>query len=83
MIGQRRNSVKVSVDILKTAKGGAKKTKIVYGSNLNFEIIKKYLNALQNNGLLEIDEEGRYITTSKGMQFVEDYNNLLKPLNMI
>jgi predicted transcriptional regulator len=74
----RRNSFDVTVDILETARTGAKKTRIVYGSNLNFDIVKGYLKNLIDNGLLAFDERGRYVTTRKGVKFVEDYRTLVK-----
>jgi predicted transcriptional regulator len=77
----RRNSFDVTVDILETARTGAKKTRIVYGSNLNFDIVKGYLRNLIDNGLLALDEKGRYVTTRKGVKFVEDYRSLLNSFN--
>jgi len=77
----RRNGYDVSVDILETARLGAKKTRIVYGSNLNFDIVKGYLRKLIDNGLLALDEKGRYVTTGKGVKFVEDYRTLLNSFN--
>lgn len=38
-----RTRHEVAADILKVAQKGAIKTRIVYGANLNFGIIKKYL----------------------------------------
>lgn len=77
----RRNNLEVSVAILKAANGGSTKTRIVSKSNLNFEIIKEYLNTLTRGGLLTVDEKGRYSTTDKGLKFIEDYYNLTEPLN--
>lgn len=77
----RRNNLDVSVAILEAANGGSNKTKIVVKSNLNFEIIKEYLNTLTSSGLLSVDEKGRYSTTDKGLKFIEDYYNLTEPLN--
>jgi predicted transcriptional regulator len=80
MCGMRRSSLDVTVDILEAAKGSVNKTRIVYGSNLNFEIVKGYLNSLLASGLLELDEGGRYSTTRKGVKFVSEYRELVKPL---
>jgi predicted transcriptional regulator len=79
MCGMRRSSLDVTVNILEAAQGGANKTRIVYGSNLNFEIVKGYINTLVNNGFLEIDGK-RYSTTERGVKFVEEYRELMKPL---
>jgi predicted transcriptional regulator len=75
----RRSSLDVTVNILEAAQGGANKTRIVYGSNLNFEIVKGYINTLVNNGFLEVDGK-RYSTTERGVKFVEEYRELMKPL---
>ncbi|MBM3291409.1 transcriptional regulator [Candidatus Bathyarchaeota archaeon] len=78
----RRTSLDVYVDILEAAESGANKTRLVYRANLNFEIIKRYLKTLMENGLLEEKVEGRFFTTKKGSQFVEQYKDLVIPLNM-
>ena len=78
----RRNSLDVTVNILESARGGAIKTRIVYGSNLNFEIVKGYINTLVNGGFLEV-EGIRYSTTKKGVKFMEDYHELMKPLQSV
>ena len=77
----RRNSLDVSVDILEAALGGANKTRIVYKSNLNFEIVKGYMRNLMGNGLLEVNDDGKFVTTKSGLKFVRDYRNLMEPLN--
>ena len=79
MSGMRRSSLDVTVNILEAAHGGVNKTRIVYGSNLNFEIVKGYLNTLVNGGFLEVDGK-RYSTTDRGLKFVEEYRELMKPL---
>ena len=66
----RRSRTAISVEILKTALEGAKKTHIVYGANLNFEVINRYLALLQDKKLIE-KKEDLYITTEKGKEFQE------------
>ena len=80
MCGMRRSSLDVTIDILETARIGVNKTRIVYGSNLNFEIVKGYLSILMASELLELDGSGRYLTTKKGVKFVNEYRELVKPL---
>jgi predicted transcriptional regulator len=77
MCGMRRSSLDVTVNILEAAQGGVNKTRIVYGSNLNFEIVKGYLNTLVDGGFLNVDGK-RYSTTEKGVKFIEDYSELMK-----
>jgi len=71
----RRNNIDICADILRVARSGAKKTRIVYKANLNFVIMKDYLKTLKKNGLLK-NEDGFFITTSKGARFLEQYNGL-------
>ena len=56
------------MEILRAALDGAKKTHIVYRANLNFEVASKYLDLLQEKGLIE--QQGNiYVTTEKGKEF--------------
>ena len=77
----RRNDLDICADILRISKPGAKKTHIVYKANLNFEIVKKYLKRLIDNGFLS-DQNGNrvYMTTERGSEFLEHYSRLTIPL---
>ncbi|MDH5201044.1 MAG: winged helix-turn-helix domain-containing protein [Candidatus Bathyarchaeota archaeon] len=82
MTGIRRNDLDICADILRVAKKGAKKTQIVYKANLNFKIVKKYLKRLLENGLLDSSERGKlFHTTDKGANFLEQYSELVGPIN--
>ena len=72
---KRRNELDICADVLRIAKGGAKKTHIVYGSNLNFKIVKSYLSRLMEPGLL-VSRDGIYFTTDIGVKFLEFYGSL-------
>ena len=76
----RRNDLDICADILEISRDGAKKTHIVYGANLNFNIVKKYLRKLMDNGFLSQTEGPCFVTTEKGTQFLEKYQNLIIPL---
>ncbi len=58
----------ISVEILKAASKGDKKTHIVYNANLNFDMAKRYLVMLEKRGLIE-HKGNLYVTTSKGKEF--------------
>jgi predicted transcriptional regulator len=77
----RRNDLDICAEILQIAKDGAKKTRIVYSANLNFKIVEKYLRRLIENGLLDMMDERRFITTRKGAQFLKQYRILVEPMN--
>ncbi len=75
---RRRNDLDIVADILCVARdrGGARKTQIVYGANLNFKIVKGYLERLIGNKML-LHEHPRYYPTKKGRDFLEAYVNLV------
>ncbi len=68
----RRNDLDICADILQVARAGAKKTHLVYKANLNFVLVKKYLSRLSENRLIS-SENGHYITTEKGVKFLDNY----------
>jgi predicted transcriptional regulator len=77
-MSRKRSNLEVSADILKVAIGGAKKSHLVYQANLNFAIIKDYLDNLARSGLLTTPMNGNklYTTTDKGIAFVNYVNGL-------
>ena len=64
----RRSRTAISVEILKAAMEGAKKTHIVYSANLNFDMVNRYLVMLEEKGLIE-HKGNMYVTTTKGKEF--------------
>ncbi len=74
----KRNNLDICADILKVSRGGAKKTHLVYKANLNFKIVKRYLDHLVDSEFLESDE-GVFYLTEKGSQFIEKYDSLIGP----
>ena len=61
----RRNNLDIEADILDVAQQGTVKTWIVYRANLNFKIVKKYIDGLISRGMIEQDGK-LYFTTEKG-----------------
>ena len=72
---KRRNDIDICADVLRIARGGAGKTRIVYAANLNFKIVKRYLLRLMEHGLL-VSSDGIYSTTVIGLTFLEVYCRL-------
>ncbi len=66
----RRSKMDIIIDVLEVAKMGVNKTSVVYRTNLNFKLADKYLELLQNQGLVE-NKLDKYITTDKGKIFLE------------
>ena len=75
---KRRNSMEIVIDILETCKGGATKTAIVYETNINFILAKRYIDYLMNAGFLQVvkQQNSLYLTTEKGTEVVENYIRL-------
>jgi len=74
---RRRNNLDIMAEVLEIARLGAKKTWIVYRANLNFKLVKEYLDELMEKRLL--DSEGSiYRTTDQGLEFLEEYKNFKK-----
>jgi len=74
---KKRESEDIYRDILQLTRNGAIKTRIVYGANLNFKIVKGYLSKLLSLGLLEESRKG-YRTTEKGLDFINRYEELIR-----
>jgi len=67
-INIRRSRLNITLEILKIATDGAKKTEIVYGANLNTTIANGYLSRLEEKELIE-QRENIFITTDKGREY--------------
>lgn len=76
-MSKKRSDIEILADILKVAKTGAKKSHIVYKANLNFEIVKNYLDRLEKSGLIT-GPDGRekiFSTTEKGIKYLDHYES--------
>ena len=78
----RRNDLDICADLLKVAMNGALKTQLVYKANLNFNIVKKYIKRLSDNGLIT-SENGHFFTTDKGSKFLTRYRAFVEPLSVL
>ena len=75
-----RNNLEIMANILSLAKMGANKTRLVYGANLNFNIIKGYIQSVIAYQLLT--KNGKlYCTTEKGKTFLVRYQNLKRMIS--
>ena len=79
----RRNSLGIIADILRIAKGGAKKTQIVYSANLNFKLLREYVEKLEEAGLVEVENRtrGQIRTTRKGIEYLNSFEDLMTLVN--
>ena len=77
-LSQRRSNLEIIAEILRIARRGTKRTRIVYGANLNFKMLREYLKKLEEAGLIAISgEDGGIIkTTEKGLEFLQQFYGL-------
>jgi predicted transcriptional regulator len=75
---ERRNSMEILMSILEESKSGINKTRLVYRTNLNFLVIRKYIDFLVKKELLNVEQKDNivYTTTEKGHQVLEEFNRV-------
>lgn len=83
---RRRDGMFIIAQVLEMAQEPNLKTQIMYKASLSFAQLNEYLSTLLHLGLLEAikDEKGErtaYKTTSKGLRYLEAYNEIRKLLN--
>ena len=77
-VNKNRRSLDIVRAVLSIASVRARKTKIMYGANLSFHQVQKYLTVLLRNGLLEHDADSGYLTTKAGREFLSLYEEYLE-----
>jgi len=77
---QYRSRLEIAADIIQIAKDGSRKTRIMYLGNLSFDLLQRYLQLLQDFGLIQTQpgDPPSYIATEKGLRFLEGYSELRK-----
>lgn len=66
----------IIADILRVAQGGCKKTRLVYETNLNFQLLGEYLEVLFTKGFI-FQYEKEFLTSDAGFQFLRYYDLLV------
>ena len=81
---KRRSDLDISLEILRIASDGARKTRIVCGANLNSKIVNKFLGPLRRAGFLSgLERAGSiYRTTEEGHNYIRYIQNLKEPLTI-
>jgi predicted transcriptional regulator len=77
-LGSYRSRFDIIADILHVVKGnnGAKKTQIMYGANLSYRVLTKYLTEVLKACLIKFEKSKRcYVLTTKGIEFLEHYRD--------
>ena len=83
-MGNYRGKFDIIADILKIAKGNAKKTQIMYRANLSYKVLKKYLKEITQASLVSYKaEDHSYTLTRKGQKYLVLYREYSKANNLM
>ena len=77
---KKRSLFETMYIILRLCSNGLKKTHVMYRANLSHQQLEKYLEILMVRDLLAI-KDGNYVTTPRGMTFIQKYNELTGFMN--
>jgi predicted transcriptional regulator len=73
----KRDRVEIIAEILGLCSEPKTKTHVMYGTNLSWKMLQYYLSELQSRGLLEVHNNStRYVTTKRGLDFLEKWKEL-------
>lgn len=67
--------MEIVADILSVARGGAKKTQIMYQANLSYKLLTSYLKYVIDVGLVGMEDGDIYQLTDKGSDFLQEFKS--------
>jgi predicted transcriptional regulator len=71
---KRRNSIVISVAILKAAKKGIRQTRLLSSVSLSYEQFTRYIEFLKAHGFIE-EYGNSYQTTDEGLELIEEFDS--------
>jgi predicted transcriptional regulator len=71
---KRRSSLVISVAILKAAKNGIRKTRLLSSVSLSYEQFIRYVEFLKAHGFID-EYDGSYQTTGEGLKLIEEFES--------
>ena len=81
-MNNRRSNIEVIADILRLGQAG--KTEIMYGANMSYNQLQKYLEFLVENEFIDVMKVGNPVTVYKvnerGLRLLKSIENLLEML---
>ena len=75
---KHRTGLEIVADVLSVVTVKARKTRIMYQTNLSYRLVEKYLGSLLERGLLVCGEDSCYSITGRGEAFLKRYNDYLE-----
>ena len=73
-LGKNRDRQSIIAAILETANSGANKTRIMFGANLSFKLLDKYLDLVVCNGFVQV-HDSLCLLTETSRDFLRQYGN--------
>jgi predicted transcriptional regulator len=73
--GARRGKLDIIAEIIFFCDEPKTKTSIMYNTNLNYSQLKRHMDSLTTQGLLE-KETNKYVATEKGHEFLDLFTKL-------
>jgi predicted transcriptional regulator len=85
-VNRRRSDIEIISDMLEVGENGAGKTQIMYGANMSYSQIQKYLGFLMGHGFIDKMKMGNpsvtYQVTDSGLKLLELISNLKEMLGL-
>lgn len=69
-----RTRLDIIADILSVAGGSARKTRIMFGANLSFDLANRYLAEVLKAGLVSLCDDRFYSLTQRGKEYLKTYS---------
>jgi predicted transcriptional regulator len=73
-LGKNRDRLSLIAAILEAAGSGANKTRIMYGANLSFKLLEKYLDTAVEVGFVKVNGS-KYVLTDFGREFLKEHRS--------
>ena len=85
-VNRRRSDIEIIADMLEVGENGAGKTQIMYGANMSYSQIQKYLGFLTSQGFIAKMQMGNpsvtYHVTDSGLKLLELIGNIKEMLGL-
>jgi len=80
---KNRGRLDIVSEILNITSVKARKTRVMYGANLSFVQVERYLQRLLENGLIEFVDDAYYLVTPKGKEFLQMHSEYLSRMKQL
>ena len=85
-VNRRRSDIEIIADMLKVGENGAGKTQIMYGANMSYSQIQKYLGYLISQGYIDRIKIGNpsvtYQVTDSGLKLLRLIDSIKEMLGL-